>query len=434
MDLEYNALIKNHTWDLVPFSEAMNLISNKWVFKFKHRADGSVDRLKTRLVARGFQQILGLDYFETFSPVVKSLTIRIMFSLVVSRGWLIQQVDINNTFLNGTLEQTQPWQTHSVLVYVDDILITGDDSEFVLSLIKKVDATFSLKHLGQVNYFLGIEAHRTSDGYLLNQPKYVSDLLAKTKMFDCKASPTPFCSGQKLSLGDSPLFSLPSLYRSTVGNLQYLTMTRPDITNVVHKLSQFLHAPTENHWVACKKVLRYLKGSRFLGIKFTSSPHMNLEAYVDADWASSCDDRKSIGGYCVFLGPNLLTWCSKKHQVVARSSTEAEYRSMAVATTDLVWIQALFAELGLHLESPAVLWCDNSSAISLASNPVFHQRTKHIEIDIHFIREKVQNKVVDVRFIPSESQIADRLTKPLSLQRFQFLCSKLSLTSFPGSL
>ncbi|KAK6122039.1 hypothetical protein DH2020_044210 [Rehmannia glutinosa] len=318
-----------------------------------------------------------------------------------------------------------------LLVYVDDILITGDDPQFIKELIQKLNATFSLKHLGQVSYFLGLEAHKTSAGYLLNQPKYVSDLLAKTNMTDCKASPSPFCSGQKLSLGDSPPFSHPSIYRSTIGSLQYLTMTRPDIAYAVHKLSQFLHAPTENHWVACKKVLRYLKGSKSLGIQFTTSPRMNLEAFVDADWASSCDDRKSIGGYCVFLGPNLITWCSKKQQVVARSSTEAEYRSMAVAITDLIWIQALFAELGISIEAPTVLWCDNSSAISLASNPVFHQRTKHIEIDIHFIRDKVQDKVVDVRYVPSEAQLADILTKPLSLSRFQMLCSKLSLSQPP---
>ncbi|KAK6156620.1 hypothetical protein DH2020_010868 [Rehmannia glutinosa] len=413
-----------------------------------------------------------------------------MFSLAVSRGWLIQQVDINNAFLNGSLQQVvymaqpegfvHPDKPHHVcklvkalyglkqdprawfeklkdfllslhfhvstsdnslfflqtngklillLVYVDDILITGDDSAFVLELISKLNATFALKHLGQVSYFLGLEAHKISGGYLLNQPKYISDILAKTNMTDCKPSPTPFCSGQKLSLGDNTSFSLPSLYRITVGSLQYLTMTRPDIAYAVHKLSQFLQAPTENHWTACKKILRYLKGSRFLGIKFVASPRMNLEAFVDADWASSCDDRKSISGYCVFLGPNLISWCSKKQQVVARSSTEAEYRSMAVATTDLIWIQSLFDELGLHIESPTVLWCDNSSAISLASNPVFHQRTKHIEIDIHFIREKVRDKIIDIHFVPSESQITDVLTKPLSLARFQFLCSRLSLVT-----
>ncbi|KAK6161819.1 hypothetical protein DH2020_005200 [Rehmannia glutinosa] len=321
-----------------------------------------------------------------------------------------------------------------ILVYVDDILVTGDDSQRVAYVIQQLNQQFSLKHLGEVHYFLGIEAQKLSSGILLNQTKYISDLLTKTNMLHCKASSTPYCSGQKLSLNDSSPFSLPSLYRSTVGSLQYLTMTRPDIAYVVHKPSQFLHAPTESHWTACNKVLRYLKGSKSLGVTFTSSPRMNLEAYADADWASSSDDRKSISGYCVFLGPNLITWSSKKQQVVARSCTEAEYRSMANATSDLVWIQSLFHELGLHIESPTVLWCDNSSAISIASNHVFHQRTKHIEIDIHFVRDKVQFKVVDVQFVPSESQLADVLTKPLSLVRFQALCSKLTLQLPPSSV
>lgn len=183
-------------------------------------------------------------------------------------------------------------------------------------------------------------------------------------------------ASSKLRLEGSPLFSNPSLYRSTIGALQYLTMTRPDISFSVNKLSQFLQNPTVEHWGACKRVLRYLKGTIGLGLHFKPSTHLKIEAYSDADWASSVDDRKSTTGYCVFLGGNLVNWCSKKQSSVARSSTESEYRSLASTATEVAWLQSLLKELGICVDDTAVIWCDNMGAQYLASNPVFHARTK----------------------------------------------------------
>ncbi|KAK6124927.1 hypothetical protein DH2020_041338 [Rehmannia glutinosa] len=297
-----------------------------------------------------------------------------------------------------------------ILVYVDDLLITGDDAVMVDHIIQKLNSAFSLKHLGEVNYFLGLEAHKTSQGYLLNQTKYINDLLHKTNMSGCTPCPTPYCSNHKLKLNDSPSFVNPSLYRSTIGALQYLTITRPDLSFIVNKLSQFLHSPTSNHWVACKRVLRYLKGSSSTGLIFGASPTLHLTAFSNADWGSNLDDRKSTSGHCVFLGHNLIAWSSKKQSVVGRSSTEAEYRALASVTTEVVWIKSLFVELGFTLKSPTVIWCDNESAISLASNPVFHAKTKHIEIDVHYIRDKVCQQEVDVRYVPSKDQVADTFT------------------------
>lgn len=190
-----------------------------------------------------------------------------------------------------------------------------------------------------------------------------------------------------------------------------------------------MHAPIVSHLTACKKILRHLSGTETACLLFQPATRMLLEGIADADSASNLDDRHSTSGVCVFLKNNIVCWSSRKQKVVARSSTESKYRALASATTELVWLQSLLSELGITLETPSVLWYDNIGAASYASNPVFHARTKHIEIDVHFVREKVLNKEVEVRFVLSEEQRADVFTKPLSISKFQHMCSKLSLCS-----
>ncbi|KAL5780562.1 hypothetical protein ACOSQ2_011299 [Xanthoceras sorbifolium] len=281
--------------------------------------------------------------------------------------------------------------------------MTGTDSKDIQSLIGRLNATFALKTLGSVSYFLGFEAHRTDSGLFLTQTKYIGDLLKKTNMIDCKPCDTPLSAGTKLTLAAGEPFSEPTLYRSVIGALQYLSHTRPDISFVVNKLSQFLVAPTQVHWLACKRVLRYLTGTITKGLWFKQgATSLNIEAYTDADWASCLDDRRSTSGNCLFLGGNLISWSSKKQHVVARSSTEAEYRSLSQVVTDVIWLKSLLTELGFPTSSPAVVWCDNMGANALALNPVYHSRTKHVEIDVHFIREKVASKEIEPRYVPTE--------------------------------
>lgn len=281
--------------------------------------------------------------------------------------------------------------------------------------------------MGSVNYFLGFEVTRDTSGIFLNQKKYTLDLLHRTKMLDSSPQPTPMCSSSKLSQHSGTPFEDPTLYRSTIGALQYLTLTRPDIAFVVNRLSQFLKAPTSTHWAACKKILRYLAGTSSAGLRFNKSSHMDLQGFTDADWAGCVDDRRSTSGYCMFLGGNLISWSSKKQQVIARSSTEAEYRCLALATAEVIWIESLLHELSIHLHRPSILWCDNLGAGSLASNPAFHARTKHLEIDLHFVRDRVLDKKLDVRYVDSTHQIADIFTKPLPHSSFSYLCTKLTL-------
>lgn len=247
-------------------------------------------------------------------------------------------------------------------------------------------------------------------------------------MQDAKGAATPMISSSQLSkVDDSPLVD-GKLYRSAVGSLQYATITRPEISFTVNKVSQYMACPLDNHWKAVKRILRYLADTIDLGLHIRKSA-LELTAFCDLDWAADLDDRRSISGYCVYFGKSLISWCSKKQSVVSRSSTEAEYRSLAQVVSEVTWLSSLLHELRIKLPAPPIVWVDNLSAISLASNPVLHARTKHIELDIHFIRDKVAAGAVDLRHVPSIDQIADIFTKPLSLQFFSRLRNRLGVCS-----
>jgi len=494
MQTEFNALLQNQTWTLVP-QQATNLVGCKWVFKVKRKVDGSIKRHKARLVAKGFHQQAGLDYGETFSSVVKPTTIRTVLTVAYSRGWDMLQIDIQNTFLHGYLDEevymTQPpgfshpslpnhvcklqkalyglkqapraWfvrlsnrlhelgftnskadssffilRTSSlimfVLVYVVDIIITASVPAAISDLLQQLQMSFAVKDLGKLNYFLGVEVTPLKTGLLLSQRRYIIDLLKRTNMLEAKPISSPMSSSSSLSAFDGDSMEDPILYRSTVGSLQYLSLTRPDLAFAVKRECQFMHKPSKLHWQAVKRILRYLKHTVSHGLLLTRLNISILEAFSDADWAGCPDDRKSTGGYCVFLGSNLISWSSKKHPTVSRSSTEAEYKSVANATAELLWIQYLLRDLGVPLSSPPKLWCDNIGATYLAANPVFHARTKHVEIDFHFVRGQVAAKTLQILFTPSKEQIADILTKPIVSNWFQWLCSKLNVHPDPLTL
>jgi histone deacetylase 1/2 len=217
-------------------------------------------------------------------------------------------------------------------------------------------------------------------------------------------------------------------YRSVVGALQYLTLTRPDISYSVNKVCQFLHAPTTVHWAAVKRILRYIKQCTSLGIKLLKSSSTLISAFSDADWAGSGDDRRSTGGFAIFFGSNLVSWSARKQSTVSRSSTESEYKAIADATAEVMWIQTLLRELSVRTPAAAKLWCDNIGAKYLSQNPVFHARTKHIEVDYHFVRERVARRLLEIDFVSSGDQIADGFTKPLSVRLLENFKHNLNMT------
>jgi len=399
MQLEFNALLHNQTWSLVPPQGSQNLIGCKWVFKLKRKANGSIERHKARLVAKGFHQQVGVDYGETYSPIVKPTTIRTVLSLAYSAGWSMKQIDIQNAFLHGLLSEdvhmVQPpgfinpnfphhvcklhkaiyglkqeprdwfsrlsnkliqlgfvgskansslflYKTKSVtlfmLIYVNDIIITASDPVAIPDLLQLLNVDFAVKDLGDLHYFLGVEVLKLNSGLLLSQRRYIMDLLKKTKMHEAKPITSPMASLFVLSAFSRDPMDDPSLYRSTVGSLQYLSLTRPDLSFVVNRVCQFMHRPLKPHWQAVKRILRYLQYTLSHGILLHRSSSNVLQAYSDANWAGCPDDRHSTGAYCVFLGSNLVSWSSRKQPTVSQSSTEAEYKAIANTTAELLWI------------------------------------------------------------------------------------------------
>ena len=491
MEEEYAALKKNKTWHLVPPRRGKNLIDCKWVFRIKRKSDRSIDRYKARLVAKGFKQRYSIDYEDTFSSIVKAATIRLVLSVAVSRGWSLRQLDVQNAFFHGILEQEvymkQPpgfvkknsplhvckldkalyglkqapraWYSRLnqklqalgfipsksdtslfiynrsntsifVLIYVDDIIVTSSSDEAITGLLKDLSVEFALKDLGDLHFFLGIEVKKHEDGLHLSQEKYATDLVRRVGLQGCKPSPTLLSSSEKLSLTEGePLNQEDSTnYRSLIGALQYLTLTRPDISFALNKVCQFLHALTTVHWTAAKRIVRYVKNTMNLGLTFRKSSSTLVSAFSDSDWAGCIDDRRSTGGFAVFFGPNLISWCAKKQATVSRSSTEAEYKALANATAEIIWVQSMLKELGIKSIKAPCLWCGNLGATYLSANPVFHARTKHIEIDFHFVRERVANQQLDIRFVHSRDQVADGFTKPLPTRSFEEFKRNLNLT------
>ncbi|GJY38368.1 retrovirus-related pol polyprotein from transposon TNT 1-94, partial [Tanacetum coccineum] len=420
MSEEFNALIQNHTWDLVPRT-SQNLLGNKWVFRVKRFPDGSIQKFKTRLVAKGFHQRQGIDYTETFSPVTKPVTIRVILCLALSKTWPLRQLDINNAFLNGTLQEevymAQPvgfihpqypnhvcklrkalydlkqaprawyielksflvsygftnsvadtslfiYNAHGVivyfLVYIDDIIITGNNTSFIDKFVQQLHDRFALKDLGELHQFLGVEVISTMSGIFPSQHKYIRDILKTHHMDEAKEVTTPMHDSIKLTVTNETSKKVDSTtFRKIVGKLQYLAMTRLDISYATNKLSQYMHDPSDTHWQALKRLLRYLKRTIHFGLFFKRNQPLSLSAFSDSDW----------GG--------------------AQAKWEIHY-----------WLCCLS-----------------------------RSRMKHIALDYHFVCEQILSGRLKVKHISTKDQLADYLTKALSRHPFLKFRPKIGVTN-----
>nr|XP_017188293.2 uncharacterized protein LOC108173553 [Malus domestica] len=319
-----------------------------------------------------------------------------------------------------------------LLLYVNDIILTGSNTEKIQSVIDSLADVFDLKDMGTLLYFLGLQIHYNVDGSLfVNQSKYTKELVKKAGMEHCKPTSTPSKPHSQLLTTEGIPLSDPTHYRSLVGALQYLTFTRPDIAHSVNVVCQYMTNPTESQMHLVKRIIRYLQGTANYGIRYTHSSDFQINAYSDFDWAADINTRRFITGYVVYLGSNPVSWQSKKQATVSHSSTEAEYKTLAHCAAYVFWIRSLLKDVHQVLTLPPTLHCDNLSVLALCSNPVFHSKIKHLDTDYHFVREKVQKGDRAVQYISTNEQVADVFTKGLHSPVFIHHCANLYI-GVPG--
>lgn len=307
-----------------------------------------------------------------------------------------------------------------VSLYVDDLIITGNDSKMIEEFKQEMMKSFEMSDLGLMHYFLGMEVCQ-DDGIFISQKKYAEDLLKKFNMTDCKLVATPLIANEKLKKEDRGKLTEGATYRSLIGSLLYLTSTRPDLMFATSTLSRFMQNPSQVHFGAAKRVLRYVQGTLKYDISFKSCFYSKLIGYTDSDWASSIDDMKSTLDYCFNLGSRIFSWGSKKQGSVAQSTVEAEYVATANVVNQAIWLTRILEDMGAKQQLPVEILCDNKSVIAMEKNPVYHSRTKHIAIKYHYVREVIANGDVVLKYCKSEEQLADIFTNALPRDKFQKL-------------
>jgi hypothetical protein len=469
VNAELKSLNEMNTWTQVAKSPEQKVINSKWIFKVKYKPNGQVERFKARLVAKGFMQREGIDYGETFAPVVRGETLRFLISYATQNRLEMDQMDVETAFLNGELEETvymsvptgilaqgmvlklnrslyglkqspRCWNSKftkvlkengyvqsdadnclfvrienekysAIAIYVDDCLIIGN-RENVNKIKNILEQNFKMKDLGKLGKIVGIEVERTKEYTKIHQNGFIRDLIEKFRMTDAHTSETPILLNDNKN-DNSPAYQSLEQYQSLVGSLIYIsTKTRPDIAFAVHEVSTKMSNPTTKDWLAAKRILRYLKGTQNVGIVYQALGNGLLIGFADASFAPKREDRKSIGGYCFILNGGAITWKSKKQSIIALSSCEAELIALTESVKEGQWLQKLFENFGLY--HTLIVNEDNQSTVKIAENSVFSDRSKHIQIRFHFLKDLINEKKLQLLYCHTKSNTADILTKGLS--------------------
>lgn len=489
MNKEMKSHEENGTWELVERPEHItNIIKPKWVYQIKTNEKREVVKLKSRLVAKGFTQKYGVDYDETFAPVVKMTSLRVFLSISASLDWEIDQIDVTTAYLNAPLEEEiymeQPpgynndtnkvcslkkalyglkqsaraWNkmlngvlegfgfkrlikdacvyvrmidkvTTVVLVYVDDLLICCSDRSTLNTFKIQLASKFKITDNGNANYILGIQITRNREArtITLSQTAYIDEVLEKFSMVDANPANTPMIDANDLYNQIKHDESIP--YRELNGCLMYISnTTRPDIALSVGILGRFNNKYNHTHFTAAKRVLRYLKSTKDYGLVLGGDVSNKLQVYADADYAGDLQDRKSTSGLGIFLGKSLVLWRSKKQQLTTLSTTEAEIIASTVAMQEMLWLKQLIEESNVLGTLSCSMYCDNQGAVEVINNTSHHGRTKHIDIKACFLRQHIiDSKLADMTHVPSEDMIADILTKPLPKDRHYKLMKQMNV-------
>ncbi|KAG7299880.1 hypothetical protein JYU34_016900 [Plutella xylostella] len=493
MKEEHNSLLLNNTWTLVDLPPNKKVIPCKWVYRTKSDEHGNITRYKARLVIKGFQQKKGIDYHEIYAPVVRYSSMRYVIGLAAKHDLKIHQLDAVSAFLQGDIDEdiymAQPpnfqdgskvcklnksiyglkqasrqWNKklnsilieigmsrskvdpciyyritneHDILfltVYVDDILCFYNNEDTAVMIKKKLNEKFHMKDLGEAKFCIGFKISQNTtckNGISLDQSLYIEKILNRFNMSDCKpvSSPCdPNVQLEKAKCEEEVEKNIP--YHELIGCLLYLSQgTRPDIAYIVNQLSRFNNKPTSQHWIAAKRVLRYLKGTLNTKMMFKKN-NSDIVGYCDADWASDTEDRRSCSGYVFLFQGAAISWCSKRQPTIALSSTEAEYMSLTIAVQEAIWLKQLEEDFWPTLTgTPILIYCDNQSTISISGNDIYHARSKHIDVRYHFVRERISNNQVTIRYKNTEDMVADVLTKGLPRPKHQFFSNALGLRS-----
>ena len=487
---ELDSLNEMNTWTLVPLPKNVrNVVDCKWIFRKKYNEDGQIDRYKARLVARGFSQEYGVDYLETFAPVVRLNTLRAVIAVAVQKNFEIHQMDVKTAFLNGELEETvymkQPpgitekgkedwvcklnkslyglkqsprqWNckfdaslkemgfkqsikdpclyvknnpSTYVTVYVDDVVIAGENTESVEKVKDQLKKAFKMKDMGRLHHVLGIKVvHEKNGGINLSQESYIRSLLKRFDLQNMKIYSTPsdtsvilkkHCDDENTKLVDL------KLYQSMVGSLMYCSLgSRPDIQYAVSVAARYCSKPNQHHMTAVKRIFGYLKGTIRMTLSYKPE-NVALHGYSDADFARDIDDRKSTSGYVFKLSNGAISWYSGKQKAVSVSTANAEYIALGAATREGLFLKQLYNEMGVTFE-PIEIFEDNQAAMAIAKNPVYHSKQKHIDVQYHFLRDVVHTGEVKLSYCPTNEMVADLLTKPLQRNQFKIFRKELGL-------